>query len=342
MTTPRVVTFGELLLRLSTSNYQRISQASAFEIHFGGAEANVAVSLANFGINSCYVTRLPENEIAELALRELQKHNVDTGFIVRGGPRIGIYFLETGVSQRPSRVIYDRANSSISQVKRGMINWQEVLSGSSWFHLSGITPALGDNVADVCMEALSTAKKSNITVSLDLNYRKKLWSLDKAKSVIHSLLEYVDILISNEEDIGLIFETKLERPDFLKGEMSAENYTPLAKEILSNFNLKMLGITLRESISASENNWSGALFDGTKMYVSRKYKINVVDRVGTGDSFAAGLIYGILTKQPPQDALDFAVAASCLKHTIHGDFNFVTLSEVEELKAGNTSGRVQR
>jgi len=342
MTGPKVVTFGELLLRLSTRNYERISQASTFDIHFGGAEANVAVSIANFGFSSCYVTCLPENEIAELALRELRKHRVDTSYVVRGGARIGIYFLEPGVSQRPSRVIYDRANSSISQIEKGMINWQEVLGDASWFHLSGITPALGDNVAEVCLEALTTAKKNNITVSFDLNYRKKLWSLDKARSVIYSLLDYVDVLISNEEDIGLIFQTEARGPNFLKGEVSSENYLPLAREISKKFNFKFIAITLRESLSASENNWSGALFDGAKMYASNKYKVTVVDRVGTGDSFAAGLIYSILMKQSPQEALDFAVAASCLKHTIPGDFNYVTLSEVQELKAGNTSGRVQR
>ena len=341
-----VVTFGEIMLRLSPPGYQRMTQAKSLEMTFGGGEANVAVSLAGFGQATRFVTKLPKNDIGEACIRELRSYGVDISSIARGGERIGIYFCEKGASQRPSKVIYDRANSAIASSLPKDYNWDEIFDGATWFHFTGITPALGDTVAEITLTACKEAKKRNITISCDLNYRKKLWSREKAKSVMTPLMEYVNILIANEEDITDVFGINIKGSDIVSGEINIDEYKHVAKQLINKFEFDKLAITLRESISASFNNWSALLCtkegEEEEAILSEKYAVQIVDRVGGGDSFCGGLIYALLNNYNNKDALEFAVAASCLKHSIEGDFNIVSVEEVKALAGGDGSGRVQR
>ncbi|MCR4425797.1 MAG: sugar kinase [Firmicutes bacterium] len=338
----KVVTFGEIMLRLSPPGYQRFVQAGSFDVVYGGGEANVAVSLAGFGLDSYFVTRVPRHEIGQSAVNHLRRFGVRTDYIVRGGSRLGIYFLEMGASQRPSKVIYDRANSSISEISQGEIDWGRVFEGADWFHFTGITPALGDRAAAATLEAARTAKEMGLTVSADLNYRKNLWTPEKAREVMTGLMKYVDVVVANEEDADKVFGIRAERTDVTRGEIDSAAYRDVAAKLVEMFGFDKVAITLRESISAFDNIWSGMLFDGSEHLFSKKYPVHIVDRVGGGDAFAAGLIHGILSGKSSRDALEFAVAASCIKHSIFGDFNLVTVDEVEALAKGDTSGRVQR
>ncbi len=339
---PKVVTFGEIMLRLSPPGYLRFVQTGAYEATFGGAEANVSVALANYGFHSIFVTALPNQEIGQSVINSLRRYGVDTSFILREGNRVGIYFVETGASQRPSKVIYDRAHSSISELQPGKVDWERVFEGATLFHWSGITPALSDSAADVMKESLIAAKNKGLTVSVDLNYRKKLWSKEKAQSIMTGLMDYVDIAIGNEEDAECVFGIKAGKSDVSTGDLDVEAYKSVAQQLIDRFQLQKAAITLRESISASDNNWSACLHTGKDFLLSKKYKIHIVDRVGGGDSFASGLIYGLLSGKSDQDALEFGVAASCLKQTIPGDYNLVNVNEVESLAQGEQSGRVQR
>lgn len=338
----KVVTFGEIMLRLSTPGYQRIVQADSFDVTYGGGEANVACSLANYGAEAVFVTKVPANPLGQAAVNHLRRYGVDTTHILRGGERLGIYFLETGASQRPSKVVYDRKYASITGVQPGEFDWAGIFSGASWFHFTGITPALGENVAAVTLEAARTAKEMGLTVSCDLNYRKNLWAPEKARETMTQLMDYVDIAIGNEEDAEKVFGIKAAASDVTKGEINEEGYRQVARELLTRFNLQKVAITLRESFSAFDNGWSALLYDGREFYRSRRYQIHIVDRVGGGDAFAGGLIYALTEGFSPGEALEFAVAASCLKHTIPGDFNHVTKEEVMTLMRGDASGRVQR
>ncbi len=343
----KVVTFGEIMLRLATPGYARFIQSNSLNATFGGGEANVAVSLANYGISVNFVTRLPENDIANWCISDLRKYNVGTNQILRGGERIGIYFLETGAVARPSKVVYDRANSSIADVKPGMFDWREIFKDATWFHWTGITPAISQGAADVCLEAIKIANEMEITVSTDLNYRKNLWRYGKtASEVMPALVEGCDVILGNEEDAEKVFGIKPEGFDVEQtgGEVDASDFESVCKQMMQKFpRAKKVIITLRGSINANHNTWGGCLYSD-KLYQSKRYNIShIVDRVGGGDSFMAGLIYGQL-RYPNEDqkALDFAVAASCLKHTIYGDFNLVTVNEVENLMEGDGSGRVVR
>lgn len=338
----RVVTFGEIMMRLATPSRLRFSQAKELELTYGGGEANVAVSLAHFGCDARFITRLPRNPFGDAAVNTLRGLGVDTSAISRGGERIGIYFLETGASQRPSVVVYDRTNSAISQTGPGDFDWASIFEGADWFHFSGITPALGPRVAEATREACRAAKTAGLKVSCDLNYRKKLWSPAEANKTMADLMEWVDVAIGNEEDAEKVFGIKAEGSDVTTGSVSAQVYERVASTLAERFNLRCVAITLRESRSADHNGWSAMLLEKGRIHHSRKYEINVVDRVGGGDSFAAGLIYGLLARKPAQDALEFAVAASCLKHSIAGDFNLASVTEVEALLQGDASGRVQR
>jgi 2-dehydro-3-deoxygluconokinase len=344
----KVVTFGEVMLRLATPGYERFSQATHLTSTFGGGEANVAVSLANYGVEADFVTRLPQNDIAEWCIAELRKRGVGTSRIVRGGERVGIYFLETGAVARPSKVVYDRAHSSIADIAPGMIDWREVLKGADWFHWTGITPALSQGAADACLEAIRTANEMGVTVSCDLNYRKNLWKYGKkASEVMPALVEGCDVVLGNEEDAEKVFGIKPEGFDVAHtgGEVNAGEFESVCRQLQSRFpRARKVIITLRGSINANHNTWGGVLWDGARLYESKRYDItHIVDRVGGGDSFMGGLVYGLLTwKTDDQRALDFAVAASALKHTIYGDFNLVSVAEVEALAGGDGSGRVQR
>lgn len=338
----KVVTFGEIMLRLSPPGYKRFVQTDTFDATFGGAEANVAVALANYGFDSVFVTALPKHEIGHCVINSMRKFGVDTSQIVRQGDRVGIYFVETGASQRPSKVIYDRARSSISELKPGVIDWDAVFNNAVWFHWSGITPALSDSAAATIEEALKAARKHNVTVSVDLNFRKKLWSKEKAKEIMTGLMDNVDIAIGNEEDADCVFGIKAGMSDITSGDLDVEAYKSVAKQLIDRFDLKKAAITLRGSISASDNNWAACLHNGSDFFLSKNYKIHIVDRVGGGDSFASGLICGLLNGKSDQDALEFGVAASCLKQTIPGDYNLVSVQEVDLLSGGDQSGRVQR
>ncbi|MBK7870304.1 MAG: sugar kinase [Saprospiraceae bacterium] len=342
-----VVTFGEIMLRLATPGYLRFAQTDIFEATYGGGEANVAVSLANYGLHAKFVTRLPKNDLGEAAVMNLRKYNVDTSDIIFGGERLGIYFLEAGAVSRASKVMYDRAGSSIAEVKPGMIDWAKVLEGASWFHWTGITPAISQGAADACLEAIQMANKMGIPVSCDLNYRKNLWKYGKkAGEVMEELVSGCDVILGNEEDAEKVFHIHPEGVDVTQGDtMEAQAYQSVCQQLMKKFpRCKKAIITLRGSISASHNSWAGVLYDGKTLYESPTYQItHIVDRVGGGDSFMGGLIYGLLTyKNDDQKALNFAVAASCLKHTIKGDFNLVTVDEVEKLMSGDASGRVSR
>lgn len=338
----RVVTMGEIMLRLSPTGFNRFVQAETLELVFGGAEANVAVSLANFGMESAYITKLPTHEIGQAAVNSLRRYGVDVSGIIRGGSRIGIYFLEKGASQRASKVIYDRAHSAIAEASPGEFNWKEIFKGASWFHFTGITPALSKNAAEICLEACKTAKEMGITVSCDLNYRKKLWRTEEAKETMSRICEFVDICISNEEDAEKVFGITSKNTDVNSGKLNEKGYKEVALELCKKFGFKKVGITLRESTSASENNWSAMLYTYGKAYFSKKYTMQVVDRLGGGDSFAAALICAELKGFSSQAQIDFASAASCLKHSINGDFNQVSFDEVLTLAEGDASGRVQR
>jgi 2-dehydro-3-deoxygluconokinase len=342
---PRVVTFGEIMLRLSPPGFQRFVQAQSFDVTYGGGEANVAVSLAGFGLNTSFVTCLPDNDLGHCAASSVRTAGVDVSQVAWQGDRLGIYFLENGASQRPSKVVYDRSESSISQVQPGVIDWAEAFEGADWFHWTGITPAISQSAADTCLEACKAAKVAGLTVSADLNFRKKLWNYGKpASEVMPELVQYVDVAIGNEEDAEKVFGIKPPEVDVEGGQVSADAYQYVCDELTSRFpNLSKIAITLRGSINASHNTWSGLLYDGSEMHIAREYDItHIVDRVGGGDSFAAGLIYALLSGKNAADAINFAVAASCLKHTIPGDCNLVTVDEVEALAGGSGSGRVQR
>ena len=338
----KVVTFGEVMLRLAPEGYLRFLQADSFGATFGGSEANVAVSLSNFGYDAAFVTKLPSHEIGQMAINSLRRYGVDTSKIARGGERVGIYFLEKGASQRPSKVVYDRAHSSIATATTKDFDWAKILEGVEWFHFTGITPALGDNVAEICLEACKEAKKRGITVSCDLNYRKKLWTREKAGQVMAELMPFVDVCIANEEDASDVFGIKAADTDVTGGKVNHEGYKDVAKQLKDRFGFKYVAITLRSSISANDNDWAAMLYDGEGYYFSRQYRMHIVDRVGGGDSFGAGLIYSMLEGKSAEDAIQFAVAASCLKHSVEGDYNMMTVAEVESLAGGNASGRVQR
>ncbi len=339
----KVVTMGEIMLRLSTPSYERFSQAKSFDVVYGGGEANVAVSLANYGFDSYFVTKLPENPIGQSAVNHLRRFGVNPDYISRGGERVGIYFLETGASMRPSKVVYDRANSAIAEAVEEDFNFDEIFRDAEWFHFSGITPALSEKAATLTEKALQSAKKHGVTVSVDLNYRKKLWTPEKAKEIMTNLMQYVDVCIGNEEDAEKVLGFKPGKTDVTKGDLELEGYKDIFRQMKEQFNFKYVVTTLRESYSASDNGWSALIYDGNEFYHSRKYDIRIVDRVGGGDSFAGGLIYGLLNPNKDfKQALNFAVAASALKHTIKGDFNLMTIDEVETLVNGDASGRVQR
>lgn len=344
----KIVTFGEIMLRLATPGYLRFSQTNELSATFGGGEANVAVLLANYGMEAEFVTRLPENDIAAACVKDLHKHGVKTDHIVYGGDRMGIYFLETGAVARASKVVYDRAHSAISEIKPGMIDWEQVLAGADWFHWTGITPAISQGAADVCLEAIQTANRLGIPVSCDLNYRKNLWKYGKnASEVMPDLVAGCDIILGNEEDAEKVFGIKPEGFDVTAtaGEVNAAEFESVCTQLMQRFpRARKVIITLRGSINANHNTWGGVLYDGKQLFQSPRYDItHIVDRVGGGDSFMGGLIYGLLTyPQDDQQALNFAVAASCLKHTIYGDYNEVTVKEVENLMKGDGSGRVSR
>lgn len=338
----KIVTFGEIMLRLAPEGYYRFVQADRFGATYGGGEANVAVSMANYGFDVKFVTKLPTHEIGQAAVNSLRKYGVDTSCITRGGERVGIYFLEKGASQRPSKVVYDRAGSAVAKADQGDFDWDTIFDGVEWFHFTGITPALGDEIAAICLEACQKAKEKNITVSCDLNYRKKLWTREKAGQVMGEICKYVDVCIANEEDAADVFGIHAANTDVTAGEVNREGYKDVAKQLTERFGFKLTAITLRESISANDNNWSGMLYDGQEYYFSKKYAVRIVDRVGGGDSFGGGLICAALNEKEPQEIIEFAVAASCLKHSIEGDFNMVSEDEVLKLAGGDASGRVQR
>ena len=344
----KVVTFGEIMLRLASPGYQRFIQSDSLNATFGGGEANVAVSLANYGIKADFITRLPDNAIAEWCISDLRKYNVGTENIVRGGSRLGIYFLETGAVARPSKVVYDRSNSSISEIQPGMINWREIFKDAQWFHWTGITPALSQGAADACLEAIRIANEMGVTVSTDLNYRKNLWKYGKtASEIMPALVEGCDIILGNEEDAEKVFGIKPEGFDSHQtgGEVDAAEFESVCTQLMKRFpRAKKVIITLRGSINANHNTWRGVLYSDNSLKISKDYDItHIVDRVGGGDSFMGGLIYGLISyPSDDQKALEFAVAASCLKHTIYGDFNLVTKEEVEQLMKGDGSGRVVR
>lgn len=338
----KVITFGEIMLRLAPEGYYRFVQADTFGATYGGGEANVAVSLANYGFDAKFVTKLPSHEIGQAAINSLRKFGVDTSYIARGGDRVGIYFLEKGASQRASKVIYDRAGSSIATAKTSDFNWKDIFAGVDWFHFTGITPALNDEVAAICQEACKAAKEANVTISCDLNYRNKLWSKEKAGQVMGELCKYVDVCIANEEDASDVFGIHAKNTDVNSGTVNHEGYKEVAGQLMDRFGFKKVAITLRESISANDNHWCAMLYDGSDYYFSKKYAMHIVDRVGGGDSFGGGLIAASLFGYTPQETIEFAVAASCLKHSIEGDFNMVSVDEVTKLAKGNGSGRVQR
>ncbi|MBU3154139.1 sugar kinase [Clostridium estertheticum] len=338
----KFITFGEIMLRLAPAGFERFAQAKEFGAVYGGGEANVAVSLANYGKDAYFVTKLPKHEIGQAAVNELRKYGVSSSMIVRGGDRVGIYYCEKGASQRPSKVIYDRAYSAIAEAKREDFNWKEIFNGAEWFHFTGITPALSDECAAITLDAVKAAKEAGVMVSCDLNFRKKLWSSEKAGKVMGEIVKYCDVVIANEEDAEKVFGISAEGTDITGGTINGEGYKEVARKLTDRFNLKYVAITLRESFSASDNGWSAMLYNGKEFYSSKKYRMHIVDRVGGGDSFGAGLIYGLTSGLTNQDALEYAVAASCLKHTVEGDFNLVSKDEVETLMNGDASGRVQR
>ena len=345
-TSKKVVTFGEIMMRLSPPGFLRLGQARSFDVIYGGGEANVAVALANLAVPVTYVTRLPDNELGQACIQFLRQYGVDIGNIVRGGDRLGIYFLEMGAMQRGSKVIYDRANSAIATIQRGMIDWRTVFADADWFHWTGITPAISAAAADVCLEAVQVARQMGVTVSCDLNYRKKLWKWGKKPGeVMPELVSYSDVAVGTEEDAHKVFGISAPDTDVVAGQVEASKYKSVCNALANRFpNLKTIAITLRGSLSASHNTWSGVLWQGGEFFAAPIYDVtHIVDRVGGGDSFSAGLIYGLRTfGDDAQRVLSFATAASCLKHAICGDFNLVSVEEVEKLMGGDVSGRVSR
>ena len=338
----KVVTFGEIMLRLAPNGYYRFFQNDQMQATFGGGEANVSVSLANYGMESVFVTKLPDHAIGQAAIDSLRYFGVDTSKVVRGGERVGIYYLEKGASQRGSVCIYDRKYSSIQQASVSDFDWDAIFDGADWFHFTGITPALGANLVEICKEACVAAKAKGVKISCDLNYRGKLWTRAEAREAMTELCKYVDVCISNEEDAKDVFGIEAEGTDIDAGKLNHEGYISVAKQISEKFGCEKVAITLRGSISANDNDWAAMLYSDGKAYFSPSYRIHIVDRVGGGDSFGGGLIYSLLTGKSEQDTINFAVAASCLKHTIEQDFNLVSVAEVESLAGGNASGRVQR
>ena len=338
----RVVTFGEIMMRLNPEGYFRFVQADKLEVSYAGGEANVAVSLANYGIDASFVTKLPDNPFGAAARNEVRRFGVDTTDIVWGGPRLGIYFAEKGASQRASKVVYDRAGSSIALATRKDFDWKKIFKGATWFHFTGITPALGGELPAICLDALKYCKAHKIKVSCDLNYRGKLWTKAEAGKCMAKLVPYVDVLIANEADAADVFGIVGKGSDVESGKLDKAGYVSVAEQLVKRFGCKTVAITLRTSLSAFDNKWAGMIYDGKKAYFSSEYAVHIVDRVGGGDSFGGGLIYALATGKKPQAAIDFAVAASCLKHSIEHDFNHVTVAEVETLAAGNGTGRVQR
>ncbi len=338
----QVVCFGEIMLRLNPEGYLKFVQATGFDATYGGGEANVAVSLANYGNDAAYVTKVPSHDIGQCAVNALRQYGVCTKHVVRGGPRLGIYFCEKGASQRGSKVIYDRAGSSIALAKREEFDWEAILSGADWFHFTGITPALGGELPAICLDALKAAKAKGITVSCDLNYRGKLWTREKAGQVMAELMPYVDVVIANEEDAADVFGIRAENTDIQGGKLDHQGYVSVAQQLKARFGFKYVAITLRGSVSASDNHWAGMLYDGETAYFSKNYLIHIVDRVGGGDSFGGGLIHAMRKGMDNQSVIEFAVAASCLKQTVEYDFNHVAESDVLALMGGNASGRVQR
>lgn len=337
-----IVTFGELMLRLSPNGNDRFIQTESFRIIPGGGEANVAISLANYGHEVCFVSKLPKHEIGQIAVNAMRRYGVNTNYIARGGERIGLYYAETGASMRPSKVIYDRAHSAIAEAKKEDFDWDEIMSQAEWFHWSGITPAISDQAAELTRLACEAAKRHGVTVSVDLNFRKKLWTSEKAISVMRPLMKYVDVCIGNEEDAELCLGFK-PNANVESGETNAEGYKGIFEQMKKEFGFKYVVSTLRESYSASYNGWKAMIYDGKEFYESKRYEIKpIIDRVGGGDSFSGGLIHGLMTKKTQGEALEFAVAASALKHTINGDFNLVSTEEVESLAGGNSNGRVLR
>ena len=338
----KIVTFGELMIRLQPFHYERFVQASELAFTFGGGEANVAVSLANFGMDAAFVTKLPAHAIGQAAVNSLRRYGVDTSYITRGGERVGIYYNEKGASQRPSVCIYDRAHSAIAEAESADFDWERVFEGADWFHFTGITPALGENVAALCKEACIAAKAQGVKISCDLNYRGKLWSREQARETMSELCRYVDVCIANEEDAKDVFGIEAEKTDITAGELNREGYISVAKQLEERFGFEKVAITLRESKSAFDNDWSAMLYDGENACFSKKYHLHIVDRIGGGDSFGAGLIYALLQGKGTAEAVEFAVAASALKHAVEGDYNMVSVAEVEKLAGGDGSGRVQR
>lgn len=338
----RIITFGEIMMRLNPEGYNRFVQADRFEVSYAGGEANVAVSLAQYGMDAAFVSKVPSHEIGQCAVNALRRYGVDTGSMVRGGSRLGVYYVEKGASQRPSKVIYDRAGSSIALAQKEDFDWDAIFEGADWFHWTGITPALGGELPEICLEACKAAKAKGVKVSCDLNYRKKLWTREKANQVMSTLMPYVDVCIANEEDAKDVFGIEAENTDIDAGKLDHAGYVTVAEQISCRFGCEAVAITLRSSISASDNDWAAMLYTGGTPYFSSTYHIHIVDRVGGGDSFGAGLIYALLAGKRPQDAIQYAVAASCLKHSIEHDFNLVQVEEVEALAAGSGSGRVQR
>lgn len=338
----RIVTFGEIMMRLNPEGYGRFVQAVKFEASYAGGEANVAVSLANYGNDAAFCTKVPAHEIGQCAVNALRHFGVDTSAMVRGGPRLGVYFVEKGASQRGGKVIYDRANSAIALAKREDFDWNAILAGADWFHWTGITPALGGELPEIVLDALKKCREKGITVSCDLNYRGKLWTREKAGEVMSRLIPYVDVCIGNEEDAADVFGIHAADSDVSTGRLNQEGYISVAKQICKRFGCKKVAITLRGSLSASDNNWAGMLYDGEKAYFSKNYLIHIIDRVGGGDSFGGGLIHALLKEWQPQQVIEFAAAASCLKQTIEHDFNLVSEAEALTLAGGNASGRVQR
>jgi 2-dehydro-3-deoxygluconokinase len=338
----KVVTLGEIMLRLTTPDFKRFVQSDSFEVTYGGGEANVSAALCNYGLNGTFVSKVPNNPIGQSAINHLRRYGVDTQFIARGGDRLGIYFLETGASMRASQVIYDRAGASIADVDASEFDFDKILEGASWFHTTGITPALSDKAAALTEAALKAAKAKGIITSIDLNFRKKLWTKEKAREVMTRLCEHVDVCIGNEEDADLCLGFKAANTDVTKGELNLDGFKDVFKQMKERFGFKYIASSLRESHSASDNGWSALVYDGNEFYHTKQYEVRIVDRVGSGDSFASGFIYGLVTDMAMADAAEFGVAASALKHTIHGDLNHATLAEVKDLVKGDGSGRVQR
>lgn len=338
----KTVCFGEIMMRLNPEGYRRFRQADQFEVSYAGGEANVAVSLANYGIPAYFLTKVPDNEIGACAVEAIQKYGVHTELIMKGGERLGIYFVEKGASQRPSKVIYDRVDSAIAKAEPKEFDWDWIFNDCDWFHFTGITPALSDNLAEICLNACKAAKKKNITVSCDLNYRNRLWTKEKAGMVMSQLMPYVDVCIANEEDAADVFGIRATGTDVNSGKLNKEGYIFVAEKLSERFGCKKVAITLRTSLSANDNRWAGMLYADGEAYFSKEYLIHIVDRVGGGDSFGGGLIYSLQKGYGLQETIEFAVAASCLKQTIEQDFNLISVKEVEALMYGSGTGRVQR